>query len=152
MINKVVLVGNLTRDPDFSKTQSGISRARFTVAVNRRYGQNEEVAYISCVAWRQSADFISQYGRKGSTVGVEGHITTGSYEDKTTGKKVYTTDVTVDNVQLIGSRSSAETPSASSTNPSTPGYFADESMERPAADDDFDTGPLLDISSDDLPF
>lgn len=151
MINKVVLVGNLTRDPDFTKTQSGISRARFTVAVNRRYGQNEEVAYISCVAWRQSADFISQYGRKGATVGVEGHITTGSYDDKTTGKKVYTTDVTVDNVQLIGSRSTSDAPSASST-PATPGYFADESTGSVGSDDDFDTGPLLDISSDDLPF
>lgn len=151
MINKVVIVGNLTRDPDFSKTQSGISRARFTVAVNRRYGQNEEVAYISCIAWRQSADFIGQYGKKGNTVGVEGHITTGSYDDKATGKRVYTTDVTVDNVQLIGSRNQSDSTQASAQQKEQ-SYFADEPVTPSNSDDDFDTGPLLDISSDDLPF
>ncbi len=151
MINKVVIVGNLTRDPDFSKTQSGISRARFTVAVNRRYGQNEEVAYISCIAWRQSADFIGQYGKKGNTVGVEGHITTGSYDDKATGKRVYTTDVTVDNVQLIGSRNQSDSTQASAPQKEQ-NYFADEPVTPSNSDDDFDTGPLLDISSDDLPF
>jgi single-strand DNA-binding protein len=151
MINKVVLVGNLVRDPELTKTQTGISRARFTVAVNRRYGQNEEVAYISCVAWRQSADFITQYGRKGNTVGVEGHITTGSYDDKTTGKKVYTTDVTVDNVQLIGSRNQNESTQAPSPM-RTPSYFPDEPVTSSNSEDEFDTGPLLDISSDDLPF
>lgn len=147
MLNRVVLVGNLTRDPQFSKTASGISVARFTVAVNRRFGNNEGADFISCVAWRQSADFISQYAKKGSTVAVEGRITTGSYDDKTTGKKVYTTDVTCDNVQLINSRSSNET---SQTQPQSSGtYYPDESS---LSDDDFNTGPLLDISSDDLPF
>lgn len=53
MINRVVLVGNLTKDPQYSKTQSGISLARFTVAINRRFGQNEETDFINCVAWRQ---------------------------------------------------------------------------------------------------
>lgn len=151
MINKVVIVGNLTRDPVYSKTQSGISLARFSVAVNRRYGQNDETAFINCVAWRQSADFIGQYGKKGNMVGVEGHITTGSYEDKATGKRIYTTDVTVDNVQLLGSRNqndASQTPSA----PSNPAYFADDARETSVSDDEFDTGPLLDISSDDLPF
>jgi len=149
MINRVVLVGNLTRDPQYFKTQSGISYARFTVAVNRKYGQNEETSFISCIAWRQSADFLNQYAKKGNTVGVEGHITTGSYDDKTTGKKVYTTDVTVDNVQLIGSRNSSETQQTSYQQaPKSTGYFADNDV----SDDDFNTGPLLDISSDDLPF
>jgi single-strand DNA-binding protein len=62
----------------------------------------------------KSADFIGQYGKKGNTVGVEGHITTGSYDDKATGKRVYTTDVTVDNVQLIGSRNQSDSTQASS--------------------------------------
>jgi len=150
MINRVVLVGNLTRDPQFNKTQSGISLARFTVAVNRKYGQNDETAFINCVAWRQSADFISQYAKKGNTVGIEGHITTGSYDDKTTGKKVYTTEVTCDNVQLIGSRNQSSEPQQ--TSPAQPkasgGYYPDAEV----SDDDFNTGPLLDISSDDLPF
>lgn len=135
MINRVVLVGNLTRDPQYFKTQAGISYARFTVASTKKYKENEETAFISCIAWRQSADFLNQYAKKGSTVGVEGHITTGSYDDKTTGKKVYTTDVTVDSVHLIGKRDN-------------PPYEPDEKVE----DEEFDTGPLLSISADDLPF
>lgn len=149
MINRVVLVGNLTKDPAYSKTQSGISLARFTVAINRRYGQNEETDFINCVAWRQSADFLSQYAKKGNTVAVEGRISTRNYDDPTTGKKVYVTEVTADNVQLVGSRASKETQSTSQATQAPSGYFADNST---ASDDDFNTGPLLDISSDDLPF
>lgn len=149
MINKVVLVGNLTRDPQFSKTQSGISLARFTVAVNRRYGQNEETDFINCVAWRQSADYLGQYAKKGNTVGVEGRITTRNYDDPATGKKVYVTEVTADSVTLIGSRSAKDNPSPAAQEQSSSGYFADNST---TSDDEFNTGPLLDISSDDLPF
>jgi len=108
MINKVVLVGNLTRDPQFTKTQSGISNVRFTLAVNRRFGNKDEADFISCVAWRQTADFVSQYAKKGQTVALEGHLTTGSYDDKTTGKKIYTTDVTCDSVQLINSKGTSK--------------------------------------------
>lgn len=149
MINRVVLVGNLTRDPQYSKTQSGISLARFSVAINRRYGQNEEVDYINCVAWRQSADFLNQYAKKGNTIAVEGRISTRNYDDPNTGKKVYVTEVTADNVQLIGSRQNRDTASTAPTQGSNPGYFADQSA---ASDEEFNTGPLLDISSDDLPF
>lgn len=108
MINRVVLVGNLTRDPQFIKTQSGISNVRFTLAVNRRFGNKDEADFISCVAWRQTADFVSQYAKKGQTVALEGHLTTGSYDDKTTGKKIYTTDVTCDSVQLINSKGTSK--------------------------------------------
>lgn len=108
MINKVVLVGNLTRDPQFTKTQSGISNVRFTLAINRRFGNKDEADFVSCVAWRQTADFVSQYAKKGQTVALEGHLTTGSYDDKATGKKIYTTDVTCDSVQLINSKSNSK--------------------------------------------
>ena len=108
MINKVVLVGNLTRDPQFTKTQSGISNVRFTLAINRRFGNKDEADFVSCVAWRQTADFVSQYAKKGQTVALEGHLTTGSYDDKATGKKIYTTDVTCDSVQLINSKGSSK--------------------------------------------
>jgi single-strand DNA-binding protein len=149
MINRVVLVGNLTRDPQYSKTQSGISLARFSVAINRRYGQNEEVDYINCVAWRQSADFLNQYAKKGNTIAVEGRISTRNYDDPNTGKKVYVTEVTADSVQLIGSRQNRDTATTAPSQGSNPGYFADQSA---ASDEEFNTGPLLDISSDDLPF
>jgi len=108
MINKVVLVGNLTRDPQFTKTQSGISNVRFTLAINRRFGNKDEADFVSCVAWRQTADFVSQYAKKGQTVALEGHLTTGSYDDKATGKKIYTTDVTCDSVQLINSKGNSK--------------------------------------------
>lgn len=149
MINRVVLVGNLTRDPQYSKTQSGISLARFSVAINRRYGQNEEVDYINCVAWRQSADFLNQYAKKGNTIAVEGRISTRNYDDPNTGKKVYVTEVTADSVQLIGSRQNRDTATTAPSQGSNPGYFADQSA---VSDEEFNTGPLLDISSDDLPF
>jgi single-strand DNA-binding protein len=136
MINSVILIGNLTKDPQFFKTQSGISYARFTVATTKKYKDNEETAFISCIAWRQSADFLNQYAKKGNTISVEGHITTGSYDDKTTGKKIYTTDVTVDRVHLIGRSSNPTTQQTDST--------VDEL--------EFDTGSPIDISDSDLPY
>ena len=152
MINRVILMGNLTRDPQFGKTQSGISYAKFSVAVNRKYGDKEEVAFINCVAWRGAADYVSQYAKKGTTLAVEGHITTGSYDDKTTGKKVYTTDVTCDNVQIVGgSANRSEQPKQADDNQ----YGKDSLKYNQSSNDEgpnFDTGPLLDISSDDLPF
>ncbi len=150
MLNRVVLVGRLTRDPELTKTQSGVSLTRFTVAVNRRFSKSDEADFISCVTWRQTADFLSQYAKKGNIVAIEGRITTGSYDDSTTGKKVYTTDVTVDNAQLVGSRNQSDsTQSYQSQSSNNSGYQADV---EPKSDDDFETGPLLDISSDDLPF
>lgn len=149
MLNRVVLVGNLVRDPQYSKTQSGISLVRFTVACNRTFSKNNEADFISCIAWRQTADFVSQYVKKGNTVALEGRITTGSYDDQSTGKKVYTTEVTVDNLQLVGSRASREQQTTETQSTST-GYYAD--VDSKSDDVDFETGPLLDISSDDLPF
>ena len=140
MINRVILLGNLTRDPQYFKTQAGISYARFTVAVTKKYKDNEETAFISCIAWRQQADFLNQYARQGSKVAVEGHIVTGSYDDKTTGKKVYTTDVSTDSVQILNKNDTVKTEKPK--NDVDPGLNEDE----------FDTGHLIDISSDDLPF
>lgn len=155
MINRVVLLGNLTKDPQYFKTQSGISYARFTVASTKKYGQNEETAFIGCIAWRGAADYLNQYAKRGSLVAVEGHISTGSYDDKTTGKKVYTTDVTADNVQLIGSRGSSDTQQPQSqpnAGPSTSSKSQSNNQDSYVSDEDFNTGPLLDIDSDSLPF
>ena len=149
MLNRVVLVGNLTKDPQYSKTQSGLSLVRFTVACNRTFSKNNEADFISCIAWRQTADFVNQYVKKGQTVALEGRITTGSYDDQTTGKRVYTTDVTVDNLQLVGSRQARDS-QTSEPQSTTSGYYPD--VQTKSVEDDFETGPLLDISSDDLPF
>lgn len=155
MINRVVLLGNLTKDPQYFKTQSGISYARFTIAVNNKFGDKEDTAFINCIAWRGSADYLNQYAKKGNTLAIEGHISTGSYDDKTTGKKVYTTDVVADKVVLMnGNRSNQDTPQQPKQDkPKTKSdnVYGDESLKF-NNNPKFDTGPLIDIASDDLPF
>ena len=103
-MNRVVLVGRLTRDPEMRTTSSGISQTRFTIAVNRRTaGQNgqREADFINCVAWRGTAETIAKYLKKGREIAVEGRLQTGSY-DAQDGTKRYTTDVVVDNFTFIG--------------------------------------------------
>lgn len=108
-MNKVVLVGRLTADPELRQTQSGIASCRFTVAVNRRY-KNESTGeydadFISCQAWRQTAEFISKYFSKGKMIALEGSLRTGKYTDKNHSDVThYTTDVFVDNVEFVGSK------------------------------------------------
>ncbi len=152
MINRVVVVGNLTRDPMFSKISTGTSKVMFSIAVNRKYKDQEQTDYVPCVAWGQSADYLNQYAKKGNTVAIEGRVTSRSYDDKD-GRKVYVTEVNCDNVQLIKAGSSPAPQNVTQTSQqapkATPGYFPDEASVN---DDDFNTGPLLDISSDDLPF
>lgn len=148
MLNKALLVGNLTKDPVFSKTQSGISVARFTLACNRTFSKNNEADFITCIAWRQTAEFMSQYVKKGNTIAIDGRITTGSYDDSTTGKKVYTTDVTCDSVQLIvGSKKQEEQPS---DQPQT--WQSKAKEEKKFESTSWDTDEPIAIDSDDLPF
>lgn len=158
MINRVVLVGRLTRDVEVRKTQTGLSVASFTVACDRRGSrdaQGQQTAdFISCVAWRQSADFLGAYAKKGALVGVEGRIQTRNYDDKD-GKRVYVTEVVCDNVSLLESRSASQNRAQAApmensfqqsyTQPQTTSY-ADN------GNDGFDDGSGLNISSDDLPF
>lgn len=150
MINRVVLAGNITRDPQLNKTQSGLSVIKFTVAINRKSKGQDLTDFINCVAWNQTAEFVGQYIKKGYLVGVDGRLTTSNYDDKD-GKKVYVTEVSCDNVQILNSRNSTEArPSQAAPTPKqNTGYFPDEPS---VSDEDFNTGPLLDISSDDLPF
>jgi single-strand DNA-binding protein len=109
-MNKVILVGRLTADPVLRQTQSGISSCRFTVAVDRRIADKNtgerQADFISCTAWRQTAEFISRYFNKGKLIAVEGSLRTGSYADKNHPDVThYTTDVQVDNVEFVGSKS-----------------------------------------------
>lgn len=108
-MNKVVLVGRLTRDPDLRTTDSGVSSCRFSVAVNRQFKNKStgeyEADFISCVAWRNTAEFITRYFSKGQMIVVEGTLRTGSYTDKTHPDVThYTTDVYVDNAEFAGSK------------------------------------------------
>ncbi|GEK31239.1 single-stranded DNA-binding protein 1 [Kurthia zopfii] len=106
MINRVVLVGRLTKDPELRYTPSGVAVARFTLAVNRTFSnqQGEKQAdFINIVVWRKQAENTANFLRKGSLAGVEGRIQTGSYDGQD-GKKVYTTEVVADSVQFLEPR------------------------------------------------
>ena len=105
-MNKVQLVGRLTKDVDSRTTSSGINCAQFTVAVDRRFKDangERQADFINCVAWRQTAQFISQYFSKGMKIGVCGSIQTRTYDDQN-GKKVYVTEVIVDEAEFIESK------------------------------------------------
>ena len=145
--NKVFLIGRLTKDPELRKTTQGISYCRFCVACERRAGKDEQKAsdFLSCVAWRQNADYISGYGLKGSLVSVEGFIQTGSYKDRD-GRTVYTTDICVDRVQLLESKKASGSSNYQS-------YGKSLRKEDVDANDGFDVGGNPDgIPDEDLPF
>lgn len=101
MINRTVLVGRLTKDIELRYTQSNIAYCRFTLAVNRSFKKEgeQEADFINCIAWRNQAENMAKYIGKGSLIGVEGRIQTGSYEKD--GQRIYTTDVVCDSVQFL---------------------------------------------------
>lgn len=106
MLNKVILMGRFTRDPELRSTPQGISTCSFSIAVDRnfvRQGEERKADFINCVAWRQTAEFISKYFKKGSMVALEGSIQTRSWDDQD-GKKRYATDVVVSQVYFAESK------------------------------------------------
>ena len=147
MINRVVLVGRLTRDPELRKTQTGKSVVSFTVAVDRGFGDKKSTDFINCVAWERVAEVLAQYTKKGSLISLEGRIQPSSYDDKD-GKRVYKQDVVCESMHMLDSKSSTTSKPSSSYDEQyqvTPDYndYNDQGQ---------DDGPVLDISSDDLPF
>ena len=106
MINRVILVGRLTKDPILKKVPSGDSVAEFTLAVNRKYG-TQQADYIKCIVWRKMAENVYKYCSKGSTVGIEGKLQSRSY-DNTQGHKVYVVEVICDSVQFLETRAARE--------------------------------------------
>ncbi len=106
MLNKVILMGRFTRDPELRSTPQGISTCAFSIAVDRNFvrpGEERKADFINCVAWRQTAEFISKYFRKGSMVALEGSIQTRSWDDNE-GKKRYATEVIVSQVYFAESK------------------------------------------------
>lgn len=104
MLNKVILMGRITHDLELRQTQSGNAVLSFTVAVERSYapqGQDRQTDFISCVAWRQRAEFISKYFAKGRMIAIEGNLQTRTYDDKN-GTKHYVTEVIVESVNFTG--------------------------------------------------
>jgi single-strand DNA-binding protein len=108
-MNKVILVGRLTADPELRQTQSGIASCRFTVAVDRRFADKStgerQADFITCVAWRQTAEFVSRYFNKGKLIAVEGSLRNNNYQDRNHPEVThYSMDVFVDNVEFVGGK------------------------------------------------
>lgn len=153
MINRVVLVGRLTRDPELRYTPSGVAVATFTLAVNRQFNNAQgerEADFINIVAWRQLAELCANYLKKGSQAGLEGRLQTRSYDNKE-GKRVYVTEVVADNVEFlspVGERREGNGSSSSGYGNPPAGRRQDDLMKDPFAND----SRTVDISDDDLPF
>lgn len=107
MINKVVLIGRLTRNPDLRRTNDGTMVASFNIAVNRNYtakdGQ-QQADFINCVVWRKMAESLDKYCKKGNLIGVEGALQTRTY-DNAQGQRVFVTEVVCDNIQFLEPKS-----------------------------------------------
>ena len=108
MLNRVILMGRITQDLDLRQTPSGTSVLTFNIAVDRSFvkqGEERQADFITCVAWRQQADFISRYFGKGRMIAIEGNLRSRTYDDKN-GTKHYVTEVYVDNVSFTGEKRS----------------------------------------------
>lgn len=137
-MNKVILMGRLTKEPELRQTPNGVSVARFSMAVNRRFTKNNEADFLNCVAWRQTGEFISKYFRKGNMIAVAGSVQTRSWDGQD-GKKQYATEIVVDEAYFTGSK--AENAVNNGYENQTNNGF-----------DDFNEFADLEGSEDDLPF
>ena len=166
-MNKVILIGRLTADPELRQTQSGIASCRFTVACDRRFADKNtgerQADFISCTAWRQTAEFVSRYFNKGKLICVEGTLRNNNYQDKNHPDVThYTTDVQVDNVEFVGGKGESggngggyNAPQNNyNNNYSAPPQQA--APQQPAANDSMSYGNLSDfeeiLSDGDVPF
>ena len=161
MINRVVLVGRLTKDPELKYTQSGIANVRFTLAVNRTFSNQNgerEADFITCVAWRKQAENLAKFMTKGSLVGIDGRIQTSNFEGRD-GQRIYMTDVVAESIQFL------ETKNSRNNNQQQGGYnqqqnYGQQNYNQPQQDSNnpFESqsstneAPPIDVTNDDLPF
>jgi single-strand DNA-binding protein len=155
-MNKVILIGRLTADPELRQTQSGVSSCQFTVAVDRRFADKNtgerQADFIRCQAWRQTAEFVSKYFSKGKMIALEGSLRTGSYTDRNHSDVThYTTDVFVDAVEFCGGKNDG---SGSGNTQNT--QSAAPAQQQPQNNPDMSYGSLSDfeeiLSDGDVPF
>lgn len=163
MINRVVLVGRLTRDPEMRVSQSNVAVTNFNLAVNRPFSNKDgeqQADFINIVAFRKTAENVNQYLSKGSLCGIDGRIQTRNYENKE-GQRVYVTEVVAESVQFLEPKGSNGNQSRSSnSNQSygpTPGGEsrgqAAQTQSKPVEENPFaDANGPVDVQDDDLPF
>lgn len=135
-MNRTVLVGRLTKDPDLRYTSSGVAVASFLLAVNRSFKNQSgerEADFINCIIWRKAAENFANFTHKGSLVGVDGRIQTRNYENKE-GNRVYVTEIIVENFDLLESKSSNQNSQSGQQN------------------NQHSNNDPIDIQDDDLPF
>ncbi|AQY71811.1 single-stranded DNA-binding protein [Lactiplantibacillus plantarum] len=153
MINRSVLVGRLTRDPELRYTNGGAAVATFTIAVNRQFTNQSgerEADFISCVIWRKAAENLTNFTHKGSLIGIDGHIQTRNYENQQ-GTRIYVTEVVVDNFSLLESRAESEHHQSANSN----GHSSNNSNNRKYDNNQSqygNNGGQIDITENDLPF
>lgn len=160
MMNRVVLVGRLTKDPELKYTPNGVPVATFTLAVNRNYANHQgerDADFINIVVWRKPAENAATFLKKGSLAGVDGKITTRNFEGQD-GKRVYITEVTAESIQFLepkkqnNNQERQETGNYNNYNQSN-NQKEETKNNYTRVDDPFaNSGKTIDISDDDLPF
>lgn len=162
-MNKVILIGRLSRDPELRTTPSNLSVATFSIAVSRPFtpqsGNAPETDFINCVVWRRQAENLAKYCRKGSQIAVEGRIQTRNYTAQD-GSKRYVTEVMCDNITFLGSKAdNSSAPSVDNNNYQASSSFPTmEEAPAPISTTDISEDPFKDfgeeitLSDDDLPF
>ena len=141
-MNKVILMGRLTKDAELRQTTSGTAVARFSVAVNRRFAKEgqPQTDFINCVAWKQTGEFIARYFRKGNMIAIVGSIQTRSWDDSY-GNRRYATEVIVDEAYFTGSKAEMQNGGNYAPNNDAPNK------------EDFEGDEFADLENDDdLPF
>ena len=159
-MNKVVLMGRLTRDPEMRQSQQGTPVLSFSIAVDRRFAKEgqQQADFINCVAWRNTAEFICKYFQKGSMIAISGRLQSRTWDDRD-GKRQYSTEVVVDEAYFTGSRSAnGTTGGMQGQGMSQNGGFQSRPMGAPQGSeptfDEFEAMGFaaMDGSEDDLPF
>ncbi|PDK52535.1 single-stranded DNA-binding protein [Listeria monocytogenes] len=160
MMNRVILVGRLTKDPDLRYTPAGAAVATFTLAVNRTFTNQQgerEADFINCVVWRKPAENVANFLKKGSMAGVDGRVQTRNYEGND-GKRVYVTEIVAESVQFLEPKLNAVEGSTPNNNQNEANYSNNNKngSYRASSSQNSDSfaneGKPIDINPDDLPF
>ena len=157
-MNKALLIGRLTRDPELRATSTGRNVCQFSIAVNRNFTNangEREADFINCVVWDKQAENLVKYQKKGNQIAVDGRIQTRNYDDKD-GKKVYVTEILASNISFLDSKGTGATGNTSFNNLPEPPMVdtSSNNMETVSVEKDpFEAfGDSIEISDNDLPF
>src|SRR5215469_3054273 len=154
-VNKVILVGNLGKDPEVKFTPNGVPVAKFSLATNERYKDKagewqDRTEWHNIVAWQRLAEIVGEYVKKGSKIYIEGRLQTSSWEDKQSGEKKYRTEIIASDLVLLGGRGEA---AGYSEGRAARGASAGSGFDqRPAQADDVTTPHPAEITDEDIPF